>query len=142
MERASLQITGWLVKHFSTERKMIFFAGPGNNGGDALAISRQLADLGYLCEVYLLDFGKKLKGSPAINWQRLKDQRKVKLSRIESQNDFPKIEMEFLIIVRMFGSGLTRPLEGFAVQMVQKINGLKKVAGAVIASVTKQSHWL
>ena len=45
----------------------------------------------YLCEVYLLDFGKKLKGSPAINWQRLKDQRKVKLSKIASQIDFPKI---------------------------------------------------
>jgi NAD(P)H-hydrate repair Nnr-like enzyme with NAD(P)H-hydrate epimerase domain len=42
MERAALQITGWLTKRFSTESKMIFFAGPGNNGGDALAIARQL----------------------------------------------------------------------------------------------------
>jgi NAD(P)H-hydrate repair Nnr-like enzyme with NAD(P)H-hydrate epimerase domain len=71
MERASLQITGWLVNRFSTENKMIFFVGPGNNGGDALAIARQMADLDFQCEVYLLDLGKPIKGSPAINWQRL-----------------------------------------------------------------------
>lgn len=131
MERASLQITDWLVKHFSTEKKVIFFAGPGNNGGDALAISRQLADLDYLCEVYILDFGKKLKGSLAINWQRLKDQRKVKLSKIASQNDFPKIEMESIILDGMFGSGLTRPLEGLPAQLVQKINSLKSTVVAI-----------
>ncbi|HDR51562.1 MAG TPA: bifunctional ADP-dependent NAD(P)H-hydrate dehydratase/NAD(P)H-hydrate epimerase, partial [Mariniphaga anaerophila] len=34
MERAAMQITNWLVQRFSTERKMVFFAGPGNNGGD------------------------------------------------------------------------------------------------------------
>jgi len=48
MERASLQITHWLVKMFSTETQMIFFAGPGNNGGDALAVARQLAELGFI----------------------------------------------------------------------------------------------
>ena len=35
MERASMQITNWMVQRFSTEQKMIFFAGPGNNGGDS-----------------------------------------------------------------------------------------------------------
>ena len=61
MERASLQITNWLIQQASNEQKMIFFAGPGNNGGDAMAIARQLAELDYSCELYLLDFGKELK---------------------------------------------------------------------------------
>ncbi|MEN8115977.1 MAG: NAD(P)H-hydrate epimerase, partial [Bacteroidota bacterium] len=57
MERAALQMSNWLVQQFSTEQKMVFFAGPGNNGGDALAVARQLANLDFMCEVYLLDFG-------------------------------------------------------------------------------------
>jgi ADP-dependent NAD(P)H-hydrate dehydratase / NAD(P)H-hydrate epimerase len=78
MERAALQITGWVVQNFPAEQKMIAFAGPGNNGGDALAIARQLADLDYQVEVYIADFGKELKGSPAVNLQRLKEQERVK----------------------------------------------------------------
>ena len=125
MERAALQITGWLTKRFSTESKMIFFAGPGNNGGDALAIARQLADLDFQCEVYLLDLGKPLKGSPEINWQRLENQGKVKLSKISSISDFPEIGSADVIVDGLFGSGLTRSLDGLAAGIVQKINAVK-----------------
>lgn len=130
MERASMQITGWLVQRFSTEQRMMFFAGPGNNGGDALAIGRQMADLDFECEVFLLDFGKELKGSPAINWQRLKEQEKIKLSIIKTVNDFPEIRKTDIILDGLFGSGLTRPLTGFAAEIIQKINSL---SNAVIA---------
>ena len=131
MERAAMQITHWLVKKFSTEHRMIFFAGPGNNGGDALAIARQLADLDFICEVYLLDFGKDLKGSPAINWQRLQEQGKVKLIKIKEVGELPEIESDGIILDGMFGSGLTRPLDGFSATVVQKINQLKNIVVAI-----------
>jgi NAD(P)H-hydrate epimerase len=125
MERASLQITNWLVQRFSNERKMIFFAGPGNNGGDALAIARQLADLEFDCEVYLVDLDRELKGSSAINRHRLELQQKVKLSNLKTINDFPKLSETGIVVDGLFGSGLTRPLEGFAAKVVQKINNFK-----------------
>ena len=124
MERASMQITGWLANRFSTENKMIFFAGPGNNGGDAMAIARQMADLDFICEVVLMNFGKEMKGSPAINWQRLEKQGKVKLFKLTEMNDFPEIGSTDVIIDGLFGSGLTRPLEGLPAEIVQKINAL------------------
>ena len=124
MERASMQFTGWLANRFSTENKMLFFAGPGNNGGDAMAIARQMADLDYLCEVVLMNLGKELKGSPAINWQHLEKQGKVKLSKIGNINDFPVLGSTDVIIDGLFGSGLTRPLEGLPAEIVQKINAL------------------
>ena len=62
MERASLQIVNWLIHYISNEKKLLFFAGPGNNGGDALAIARMMADHDYLCEVFLIDFGKIKRG--------------------------------------------------------------------------------
>jgi len=122
MERASMQITNWLVQRFSTEQKMVFFAGPGNNGGDALAVARQMADLDFVCEVFQMDTGKELKGSPAINWQRLEEQGKVKLSKINSINDFPELDEEDVIVDGLFGSGLTRPLSGLAAEIVEKLN--------------------
>ncbi len=131
MERASMQITNWLVQEFSTEQKMLFFAGPGNNGGDALAIARQLAGLGYNCEVYLLDFGTELRGSPSINWQRLEMQGNVKLSRLNSKADFPEIEKSDVIIDGLFGSGLTRPLQGLPADIVRQINQAMNVVVAI-----------
>jgi ADP-dependent NAD(P)H-hydrate dehydratase / NAD(P)H-hydrate epimerase len=131
MERAALQITHWLVKKFFSKQKMLFFAGPGNNGGDALAIARQMADLGFNCEVYLPDFGKELKGSPAINLERLKIQDKVKLAVIKNEAGFPEIDSNDIIIDGLFGSGLTRPLEGFAAKMVQKMNQLQNTMVAI-----------
>ncbi len=122
MERASLQITNWLFQKFSTERKLLFFAGPGNNGGDALAIARQMAELDFVCEVFKVDLGRELKGSSAINRHRLELQQKIKISIIKTVNDFPEISETDIIIDGLFGSGLTRPLEDLAAEIVQKIN--------------------
>jgi NAD(P)H-hydrate epimerase len=131
MERASMQITNWLVQHCTTESKMVFFVGPGNNGGDALAIARQLSDLNYQAEVYLLDIGRELKGSPLINWQRLEKQDEAKLLKITSLNNFPKIGTSDVIIDGMFGSGLTRPLAGLPAEIVAEINQLPNIVVAV-----------
>ena len=131
MERAALQITHWIVKRYSAEKKMVFFAGPGNNGGDALAIARQLAEFDYRCEVYLLDLGKELKGSPQINWKRLEDQRKVKLSRVKSEDDFPETELTEIVLDGLFGSGLSRPLDGLPAKIVKKINQLENTVIAI-----------
>jgi ADP-dependent NAD(P)H-hydrate dehydratase / NAD(P)H-hydrate epimerase len=124
MERAAMQISGWLMQHFQPDRKMLYFAGPGNNGGDALAIARQMADSGYHSEVVLLDLGKGLHGSPAVNLQRLKEQDKVHLKFINRSDDFPATEPGDVIIDGLFGSGLSRPLAGFPAEIVRKINSL------------------
>jgi ADP-dependent NAD(P)H-hydrate dehydratase / NAD(P)H-hydrate epimerase len=131
MERAAMQITNWLVQRFSTEQKMVFLAGPGNNGGDALAIARQMAYFDYNCEAYLLNFGKDLKGSPAINWKRLEDQGKVKLVKIGQAEDFPKTEPADVLIDGLFGSGLSRPLEGLPAGVVKKMNALPNTTVAI-----------
>ena len=37
MQRASLAMSKVILQRFSLDRRVIVFAGPGNNGGDALA---------------------------------------------------------------------------------------------------------
>jgi ADP-dependent NAD(P)H-hydrate dehydratase / NAD(P)H-hydrate epimerase len=122
MERAALQISNWIVQRFSNEHKFIFFAGPGNNGGDALVIARQLAELDFQCKVMLMDLGKDLKGSPAINWKRLEDQARVELQKIRSIDEFPETGESDVFIDGLFGSGLSRPLEGLPADIVNCMN--------------------
>jgi NAD(P)H-hydrate epimerase len=131
MERAALQITNWLVQHFSAERKLLFFAGPGNNGGDALAIARQMAELDFLCEVLILNTGKPMSESAAINLDRLQKQSKAKISTLNSIAEFPKTNPADIFVEGLFGSGLTRPLDGFAAALVQKINSLPNTVVAI-----------
>lgn len=54
MERASQALAKTISERWNTETPFTVFAGPGNNGGDALAVSRLLAQQGYRVEVYLL----------------------------------------------------------------------------------------
>ena len=131
MERASLQITNWVIQHISNEKKLMVFAGPGNNGGDALAVARQLAEHDYLCDVFLISFGKDLNGSPAINWDRLEKQGKVKLSKIEDESAIPPIPHNAVVLDGIFGSGLNRKLDGILEKVASSINN----SGAFVLAI-------
>jgi ADP-dependent NAD(P)H-hydrate dehydratase / NAD(P)H-hydrate epimerase len=48
MERAARAVTRWLTDNFPAETRFRIFAGPGNNGGDGLAIGRLLRKRGTL----------------------------------------------------------------------------------------------
>lgn len=122
MERASFKIADWLIHHIDRNRKVYLFAGPGNNGGDALAIARMLAWSNLKCSVYLANFGRELKGDPAINWQRLEEQNKVILKRITTEDSIPEIPADAIVIDGLFGSGLNKPLDGLAKKIAEQIN--------------------
>jgi NAD(P)H-hydrate epimerase len=124
MERASVAIAGRLLHLTGMQRKLVFLAGPGNNGGDALAVARLMSEAGYPCEVFLPELGSSGSPSQQINLQRLKDQAKAKIFSIHGEQDFPHPEPGCIIIDGLFGSGLTRPLNGLAAGLVRHINRL------------------
>ena len=53
MERAATVLTKAITDRWNTETPVTIFAGPGNNGGDALAVARMMAEKGYKIEVFL-----------------------------------------------------------------------------------------
>ena len=52
MERAGQGIAEVLVKKFGTGKRIGFFCGPGNNGGDGFVIALHLLEMGYGIKVY------------------------------------------------------------------------------------------
>ena len=132
MERAATACSGWLAENYKTSASFKIFAGPGNNGGDAWAVARLLADKGYRkINLYLLDIADRLSPDSEINRQRLVSQKIVKIRNLKSEGDFPELAESDIIIEGLFGSGLTRPLSGLAAALVNHIN----MSGAEIIAI-------
>ncbi|WMJ75557.1 NAD(P)H-hydrate dehydratase [Cytophagaceae bacterium ABcell3] len=119
MERAATTVTDWLVKNFQREKKFTIFCGPGNNGGDGLAVARQLLSYSYKVEVYIVHTGKTSDDFKA-NEERLK--RFLSINHITAPENIPDIPEENLIIDALFGSGLNKPAQGIFAEVIQKIN--------------------
>lgn len=96
-------------------------AGPGNNGGDALALARKLKEAGYPVHVYLYSSGN-LSADCSSNRIRLLRSHPEIIT--EHLNDYvaPVIRPDAVVIDGLFGSGLTRPLTGIFAQVVDAIN--------------------
>ncbi len=131
MERAAGTISGWINKHFRVEQKVFIFIGPGNNGGDGLAIGRQLADYKFNVKLFWIKITDKLSPDAGINYNRLKKQGKVEISEITDASQIPETHPDDIILDGIFGSGLNRPLEGFPAKVVQKLNEMEGIKIAI-----------
>lgn len=130
MERASAAFTQWFASRFPVSERVLIFCGKGNNGGDGLAIARMLHQAGFDPEVFIVSHSQKSSPDFLTNLQRLKQQ--LSCCFIDSEEDFPtKIQEGSIIIDAIFGSGLSKPLEGIAKQVCVKINDLKLTVVAV-----------
>ncbi len=123
MERAASQLCEWITNRFKPTDTFKIFAGTGNNGGDAWALARLLWNADFQnISFYLLNIRKKLSTDSEINRKRFNDLAPDKIKLINSYKDFPKIKEGDIVIDGLFGTGLTRPLEGLAAELVHHIN--------------------
>jgi len=129
MERAADALYWEFVGQFPYLQSVCVLAGPGNNGGDALAIARMLLQLGYPVSVYLLHT-VGLSVDCEINRKRLLEKFPTALTELKNEFIAPSINEETILIDGIFGSGLSRPLTGSYAQAVKWMNssGCKVVA--------------
>lgn len=123
MERASRAITQAITTRFESTTPVVVFAGPGNNGGDALAVSRMLSEKGYIVDAYLFNIHGTLSDNCEKNRDRLKSEGLVhSYTEVTSNFDPPKLTLQTLVIDGLFGSGLNKPLTGGFASLVKYIN--------------------
>ena len=123
MERAAKTLARAISDMWTVETPMVTFAGPGNNGGDALAVSRLLAEQGYQITVYLFNIYQKLSDDCATNKQRIIESKRVKqFTEVTQEFDPPKLDSNTVVIDGLFGSGLNKPLSGGFASLVKYIN--------------------
>ena len=71
MERAAVAACEVLEQRFAPTRPLVIFCGPGNNGGDGLAIARLMAAKGRAVSCFLFNIRGKLSENCQINRDRL-----------------------------------------------------------------------
>jgi len=124
MERAARELFIWITERFGRSEKIFVFTGPGNNGGDGLALTRMLQSDRYDVNIYYVDFTDKRTADWEINRKRLETETNLRLNSITSIDQFPVIAPYDIIIDAIFGSGLARPVEGFPGEVIKQINTL------------------
>lgn len=145
MERAASAVTFEIISRWKRNTPIVVFAGPGNNGGDALAVSRMLIEEGYNLSIYLFNPLQKLSQDCIKNKDRLqatdgvKFLKSVKQANLQADTGYcshngsvltevvsefipPTLTKGVLVIDGLFGSGLNKPLSGGFGSVVQYIN--------------------
>ena len=124
MERAAQSFTDWLSDMLAPEEKKIkIFCGLRNNGGDGLAIARQLINLGYDITVFIIQHSDKMTLEFQENFSRLKNLTKIQY--IDNQLVKVDLREDDLIIDAILGAGLNRPTEGLIQEVILQINESK-----------------
>lgn len=126
MERAGTQIFNWLHSRMQGAQVPVhIFCGIGNNGGDGLVLGRLLYEHGYNVQVYVANFTDKRSKCFLANYNRIKEVTKKWPKLMTSEEDFPEINPEDIIIDALFGIGLNRPPKGWVKNLIQYLNSKK-----------------
>ncbi len=119
-EQAAVAITA----RWKASKPTAIFAGPGNNGADALALARLLCEAGFRPQVYLFNIGGNrlsadCRAARDMLVQACPD---VAFTEIVNQLSLPDITSAWLVIDGLFGSGLRDNLSGGFLALVRRIN--------------------
>lgn len=119
MESAATAFTQEVCKSLPENADIAVVCGPGNNGGDGLAISRLLQRKGFKTKTYLLPF-HSLSKDCALNLEKVSN-----VIEIDLNKELPDFTEFDFIIDAILGSGLSRPIEGRLITLVQNMNDSK-----------------
>ena len=132
MERAASKVYEWFIKRCkSKEVSVKIFCGIGNNGGDGLALARMLYATNIIPQVFVVRYSDKMSSDCEINFARLEEETEVPMYDIFSEDDFPHIFDNDIIIDAIFGSGLNRPIEGFTAELINYLNKTNAIKIAI-----------
>ncbi|TYP96043.1 NAD(P)H-hydrate epimerase [Tenacibaculum adriaticum] len=126
MENAANAFVKSIENEDIEDKKIVIVCGVGNNGGDGLAISRILKEKGIVTETVLVKFKETLSPDCAANLKRLH-----RLTTLYEGSTLPDFSNYDIIIDAIFGSGLSKPVQGFIGKVIEAMNDSKKIIFSV-----------
>lgn len=122
MEKAASLITDAICRRWDKSHRIVVFAGPGNNGGDAVSVARMLHLKSYEVQVILFNIKGKISEDCLTNIRRLQESGFANYTEVSTQFEPPKLAADDIVIDGLFGTGLDRPLSGGFESVVRYIN--------------------
>lgn len=138
---AALQAIACRLGYSLTGTKARVLCGPGNNGGDGAALARALSRLGAQTDVILFGRVEETKGDANTNFGLVRNLASfqagsksvpsplsfVECESIPSWEEIARPRRSYDVIVdALFGTGLTRPLAGVYLQVIEHLELLRK----------------
>lgn len=117
MQRAAAAFVRQLLSSSVHPLQWIILAGPGNNGGDGFFIARLLLQEGVRPEIYFLPSPHKRPAHIELCIGELRAAGLI-VQEISSNNNFPLLTADTLVIDALFGVGLNRPLASVPAELV------------------------
>lgn len=124
IKRAARGMADEIMARWRPTRPFVFFAGPGNNGADALAIATIMMGQGYRPTVYLLIIGGQMLSLDCRTFrdEMLSSGGQVNFIEIKDQLKLPELTADTIVIDGLFGTGLREGLQGGFQVLVRYIN--------------------
>lgn len=132
MERAASAVSVELMSRFLPSQRFVVVAGPGNNGGDALAVARQLIEHGYRkLEIFLFNVTEKLSHDCEEMRKKLITMEDVDFTEVTKEFSPPYLSDKDVVVDGLFGVGLRHTLSGGFQALASLIND----SGAYVVSI-------
>lgn len=124
MNRAATIFAEWLAQEVNFNQMVTVVCGPGNNGGDGLAVARLLHFMNYSVKVICCEIAPRSEDNH-FQFQQMPES--IPLHHLEEQAPLPSFTAEDVVVDAIFGSGLNRPVEGYWGQVVQAVNHSRRI---------------
>jgi NAD(P)H-hydrate epimerase len=120
MERAAEACVEWISENCNHHRNFAIFCGSGNNGGDGFAVARLLYQKGFDIDIFT---NSKAKFSPDAqeNFKHIKEISGITVREFKDVMNY-RFDSRTVIIDALFGTGLSRNLEGEVKELVEFLN--------------------
>jgi hydroxyethylthiazole kinase-like uncharacterized protein yjeF len=137
MENAAWRVVEYIARRFSpvSEQRIVVVCGKGNNGGDGLAIARQLHirfNPRYLWVVLISGPSEpsRLSEDAAANLQMLR------ACGVQEYREFgPEMRASTLVVDAILGTGLSGPAKGAALDAILEVNSAFPFAKVVAVDI-------
>jgi hydroxyethylthiazole kinase-like uncharacterized protein yjeF len=125
MENAAIQALNVIESEFGDVELLTvgILCGPGNNGGDGLALARQLFLRGADVEVWLFSDPNNLTGDAKQNYIAAKAL-DLPLIEVDSADDLEFSSYD-LVVDALFGTGMARAPEGLFAEAIRTLNQME-----------------
>ena len=134
MERAANAASHWILQSLPEKISVIIFCGPGNNGGDGFAIARILSESKRFQVVCVVPKWSGFSHDASVNFSRIQGVDGIQILSIDSTNKLPDPTSQVVAIDALFGTGISRPIEGFAAELIDHINRYDHIVSIDIPS--------
>ncbi len=117
---SSIFIKKILKSNRNKRKKVIFFCGSGNNGGDGFALARHLYD-DYEIKVYWVGDENKMSEETRTNFNSLK-KIGIPIQKLETQDEIGSIDLfADAVIDALIGTGGSENIRGITLNILQKL---------------------